>query len=377
MHSLNQLKQAQEIEELKANGGGGGTPYVLPTASANVKGGVKIGSGLTMTGEVLSADAQIPSGDSGDVGKVLTKYGEGAGQYGWLNAQASYTDYSNSSSGLNATTVQGAIDEIALSSGATVIPVSTNTNSLQKVLKYMIDHGKKIAFIPAMAIESSSNRAITCGRISDTALSGDNGTIAFKDASGTKYDIKLSLLGQEIFFESVYVHLTYLDEGTYGYQLSYRRVALQRISSVGNLKIIKDSDGSNINTNTFDAMNTFFGTSLLPITFDDYLASGIDITDCIKAIYGTIEYDGTTVQSDALRIFGNRDISYVDIINKILFKGSLVINLTGSGISYPTSQAYATGAEVTDSTFIPANELNRVSSDIIEVYEEDENIIMV
>lgn len=30
--------------------------YTLPTASATVKGGVKIGSGLTMTGEVLSAD---------------------------------------------------------------------------------------------------------------------------------------------------------------------------------------------------------------------------------------------------------------------------------------------------------------------------------
>nr|DAS65341.1 MAG TPA: Head fiber protein [Bacteriophage sp.] len=32
--------------------------YTLPTASAETKGGVKIGSGLTMTGDVLSADAQ-------------------------------------------------------------------------------------------------------------------------------------------------------------------------------------------------------------------------------------------------------------------------------------------------------------------------------
>lgn len=35
-----------------------GGSYTLPTASANVKGGVKIGRGLTMTGEILSADAQ-------------------------------------------------------------------------------------------------------------------------------------------------------------------------------------------------------------------------------------------------------------------------------------------------------------------------------
>ncbi len=32
----------------------GSTPYTLPTASAETKGGVKIGSGLTMTGDVLS-----------------------------------------------------------------------------------------------------------------------------------------------------------------------------------------------------------------------------------------------------------------------------------------------------------------------------------
>ena len=35
----------------------GSTGYSLPTAAANVKGGVKIGSGLTMTSETLSADA--------------------------------------------------------------------------------------------------------------------------------------------------------------------------------------------------------------------------------------------------------------------------------------------------------------------------------
>ncbi len=43
-------------------GGGGGTPYTLPTMSQNVKGGAKIGAGLTMTGEVLSLnEIYIPS----------------------------------------------------------------------------------------------------------------------------------------------------------------------------------------------------------------------------------------------------------------------------------------------------------------------------
>lgn len=43
--------------ELKAaiEGGGGGGGYVLPTASTTVKGGIKVGNGLEMDGEVLNA----------------------------------------------------------------------------------------------------------------------------------------------------------------------------------------------------------------------------------------------------------------------------------------------------------------------------------
>lgn len=44
--------------EISAGGGGGG--YTLPTASGSTKGGVKIGNGLTMTGEVLSNDNPTP-----------------------------------------------------------------------------------------------------------------------------------------------------------------------------------------------------------------------------------------------------------------------------------------------------------------------------
>ena len=41
--------------------------YTLPTASGSVKGGVKIGSGLKMTGEVLSADLSAATSTSGDL----------------------------------------------------------------------------------------------------------------------------------------------------------------------------------------------------------------------------------------------------------------------------------------------------------------------
>lgn len=81
--SLNILEIAKRLQKLEETGGG--EPYTLPTASAETKGGVKIGSGLTMTDEVLSTDA----------------------------VSASDVSYDNTDSGLTATSVQDAIDELA------------------------------------------------------------------------------------------------------------------------------------------------------------------------------------------------------------------------------------------------------------------------
>lgn len=58
--------------------GGGGEPYILPTANGNTKGGVKIGSRLTMDGEVLNADAQIPAYSIELAGKVLKVADDGS-----------------------------------------------------------------------------------------------------------------------------------------------------------------------------------------------------------------------------------------------------------------------------------------------------------
>lgn len=46
------------IDDAISSGGGGG--YTLPTASAETKGGVKIGSGLSMSGEVLNNSNPTP-----------------------------------------------------------------------------------------------------------------------------------------------------------------------------------------------------------------------------------------------------------------------------------------------------------------------------
>ena len=53
--------------EIFPGGGGGGDSYTLPTASASTLGGVKVGSGLSVTAEgVLSADGVTPAAAQAD-----------------------------------------------------------------------------------------------------------------------------------------------------------------------------------------------------------------------------------------------------------------------------------------------------------------------
>ena len=73
-----------------------GGSYSLPTASADTKGGVKIGNGLTMAGESLSADSQLPSYSTAEAGKILTV--DETGLLEWANASGGdsklyYKDY--------------------------------------------------------------------------------------------------------------------------------------------------------------------------------------------------------------------------------------------------------------------------------------------
>jgi len=54
------------VNKYQGNGGGGGGSYVLPTATANRLGGVKVGSGLTITndGTLSTSGGTAPSGES-------------------------------------------------------------------------------------------------------------------------------------------------------------------------------------------------------------------------------------------------------------------------------------------------------------------------
>ena len=54
-----------EVENFPGESGGG-SEYTLPTASASTLGGVKVGSGLTITDGVLSADGITPAAHQAD-----------------------------------------------------------------------------------------------------------------------------------------------------------------------------------------------------------------------------------------------------------------------------------------------------------------------
>ena len=54
-----------EVENFPGESGGG-SEYTLPTASASTLGGVKVGSGLTITDGVLSADGVTPAAYQAD-----------------------------------------------------------------------------------------------------------------------------------------------------------------------------------------------------------------------------------------------------------------------------------------------------------------------
>jgi hypothetical protein len=106
--------------------------YTLPTASDTVKGGVKIGSGLTMTGEVLSA-----TGGSGSA--------SWGGITGELNDQS---DLKDALAGKQETLVSGTSNEsIRLAKKSSNI-VATFAESFLEDPKRFTDHGFAKIFVP-------------------------------------------------------------------------------------------------------------------------------------------------------------------------------------------------------------------------------------
>lgn len=92
---------------------GGGTPYTLPTASAEIKGGIKIGSGLSMSGETLNnsnpTPYSLPTASDETLGGVKVGSGLSIDENGVLSTSGGggssvvYEDYDITNGSINAT----------------------------------------------------------------------------------------------------------------------------------------------------------------------------------------------------------------------------------------------------------------------------------
>ena len=140
-------------------------------------------------GDTGDPGAGVPAGTSSDVGKVLTKYGDNANQYGWVNAQAAYTDYSNSQSGLSAQTVQAAIDELASSQPSITIDSAVSPTSENPVQNKIISQKISQKFFWGQSL----------------TIMGDTNTILADDGYGRKI---AKCLGATWIGDNIYLSLS-------------------------------------------------------------------------------------------------------------------------------------------------------------------------
>ena len=89
-----------------------GGSYTLPTASANVKGGIKVGSGATMDGEKMNIDPQLPAYGIGDAGKVLRVNAHG--ELEWATVSAGGNRFARVSTSNTALTASDNAEEVTI-----------------------------------------------------------------------------------------------------------------------------------------------------------------------------------------------------------------------------------------------------------------------
>lgn len=98
--------------------GGGGEPYVLPVASADTLGGVKVGSRLSVENGVLSADLQMPDFST-------TEHATGSK---WIDGKEIYRKVIDTGALPNATTKSVAHGIIGLDTIVKLYGVAKNTS---------------------------------------------------------------------------------------------------------------------------------------------------------------------------------------------------------------------------------------------------------
>lgn len=136
--------EANTLLDGKANAS---TTYSKTEVDTLMNGKANASTTYTKTEVDNLVDGKVPTGDSSDIGKVLTKIS--ASGNGWVNAQASYTDYSNTQSGLNATKVQGAIDEVNGNvTNKANLKLATSGNTATGEIRFGKDGNGNYGYIP-------------------------------------------------------------------------------------------------------------------------------------------------------------------------------------------------------------------------------------
>lgn len=145
--------------------------YELPTASASTKGGVKIGTGLTMAGEVLSADVQSTNDYTTAEKTKLAGIAEGANNYTYTLPTASAS----------------AKGGVKIGSGLTMTGEVLSANT-QSTNDYTTDEKTKLAALPTNATLESTYAKKT-DITSMYKHKGSVATVADLPASATAGDV--------------------------------------------------------------------------------------------------------------------------------------------------------------------------------------------
>lgn len=133
------------------------TPYSLPTAGADVLGGIKVGSRLTITDGVLSADAQLPASTSAEADKVLTVGSDGTPVWDTPGGGGGsrYTHYFHLSDGDYTGGTFHIVFAIESNSDTPIISdfTAVDSNTLQRVMDkisaaLISDIGQKVFYFP-------------------------------------------------------------------------------------------------------------------------------------------------------------------------------------------------------------------------------------
>lgn len=131
--------------------GGGGSSYTLPTASASTLGGVKVGSGLSITDGVLSADG-VPTASASTLGGV--KVGSGLSiTDGVLSADGVPTASADTLGGVKVGSGLSIADGVL---SATAQPSAAATTTTAGVVK-MAENQAEVSLSNIMAVETAFN----------------------------------------------------------------------------------------------------------------------------------------------------------------------------------------------------------------------------